>query len=109
MPLKFTVRGKKKKKEGGAGEQGGWDVASLRSASSTRSDGRSLSLSLSLEQEASLSPAGVAGIQSVYNINKIKSLPKLHRSAAKGNLLKTKKLTVGMKRSALNSTDKEKR
>ena len=48
MPLKFTVRGKKKKKEGGAGEQGGWDVASLRSASSTRSDGRSLSLSLSL-------------------------------------------------------------
>lgn len=42
-------------------------------------------------------------------MKKVKELPKLHRAVWKGNLEKVKKLTKSIKRSDLNSTDKEKR
>ena len=45
----------------------------------------------------------------LYNIQKERELPKLHRAVWKGNLEKVMKLTKGMKTSELNSTDKEKR
>ena len=45
----------------------------------------------------------------VYNIQKERELPKLHRAVWKGNFEKVMKLTKGMKMSELNSTDKEKR
>ena len=45
----------------------------------------------------------------VYNVQKERELPKLHRAVWKGNFEKVMKLTKGMKMSELNSTDKEKR
>ena len=45
----------------------------------------------------------------VYNVQKEKELPKLHRAVWKGNLEKVMKLTKSVKTSELNSTDKEKR
>jgi ankyrin repeat protein len=56
-----------------------------------------------------VSLAVVGGVQSVYSVQKIKSLPRLHRAVVKGNLPKAKKLSLRMKTGELNATDKEKR
>ena len=50
-----------------------------------------------------------AAIVSLYHVQKEKAIPKLHRAVWKGNITKVRKLTVNMKKSELNSTDKEKR
>ena len=48
-------------------------------------------------------------VEGGYVVEKVKDLPRLHRSVWKGNLVKVKRLTKSMKNSELNSVDKEKR
>ena len=48
-------------------------------------------------------------VQDAYVITKEKDLPKLHRAAWKGDLAKVKQMTKNIKKSDLNSRDKEAR
>ncbi len=52
---------------------------------------------------------GGEGVECVYEVKKVKDLPKLHRAVWKKDINKVKAITNGSKASVLNAYDKEKR